>query len=130
MMELNLAELDKLSKEELLLMLVDGTVKYTNISKEALLNNDYLKAHNELVRVQNIFTELMTTLDQNAGQWAKDMYKVYEFIKSELAIADENKDIKIIDDILPIVKQIRDTWHEVYNQLKIELDGGIKVCQV
>ncbi|CCL64799.1 Flagellar protein FliS2 (fragment) [Clostridioides difficile T14] len=47
------------------------------------------------------------------------MYKVYEFIKSELAIADENKDIKIIDDILPIVKQIRDTWHEVYNQLKI-----------
>ena len=35
-MELNLAELDKLSKEELLLMLVDGTVKYTNISKEAL----------------------------------------------------------------------------------------------
>ena len=39
-MELNLAELDKLSKEELLLMLVDGTVKYTNISKEALLNND------------------------------------------------------------------------------------------
>ncbi|CCL84914.1 Flagellar protein (fragment) [Clostridioides difficile T19] len=58
------------------------------------------------------------------------MYKVYEFIKSELAIADENKDIKIIDDILPIVKQIRDTWHEVYNQLKIELDGGIKVCQV
>ena len=44
---------------------------------------------------------------------------VYEFIKSELAIADENKDIKIIDDILPIVKQIRDTWHEVYNQLKI-----------
>ena len=107
------------SKEQLLLMLVDGTVKYTNISKEALLNNDYLKAHNELVRVQNIFTELMTTLDQNAGQWAKDMYKVYEFIKSELAIADENKDIKIIDDILPIVKQIRDTWHEVYNQLKI-----------
>ncbi|AXB59472.1 flagellar protein [Clostridioides difficile] len=118
-MELNLAELDKLSKEELLLMLVDGTVKYTNISKEALLNNDYLKAHNELIRVQNIFTELMTTLDQDAGQWAKDMYKVYEFIKSELAIADENKDIKIIDDILPIVKQIRDTWHEVYNQLKI-----------
>ena len=113
------SELDKLSKEELLLMLVDGTVKYTNISKEALLNNDYLKAHNELVRVQNIFTELMTTLDQDAGQWAKDMYKVYEFIKSELAIADENKDIKIIDDILPIVKQIRDTWHEVYNQLKI-----------
>ncbi|MBY2414785.1 flagellar export chaperone FliS [Clostridioides difficile] len=107
------------SKEQLLLMLVDGAVKYTKIAKTAILNNDYLKAHNELVRVQNIFTELMTTLDQDAGQWAKDMYKVYEFIKSELAIADENKDIKIIDDILPIVKQIRDTWHEVYNQLKI-----------
>lgn len=32
------------------------------------------------------------------------MYKVYEFIKFELVIVDENKDIKIIDDILLIVK--------------------------
>ena len=45
------------------------------------------------------------------------MYKVYEFIKHELVKADINKDIKIIDDILPIVEQIRDTWHEVYNKL-------------
>ncbi len=117
MMELDLNELNGLSKEELLLMLVDGTVKYTNISKVALLNKDYLKAHNELVRVQNIFTELMVTLDQSVGQWAKDMYKVYEFIKHELVKADINKDIKIIDDILPIVEQIRDTWHEVYNKV-------------
>ncbi|MCC0683565.1 flagellar export chaperone FliS [Clostridioides sp. ZZV15-6383] len=116
-MELNLTELNGLSKEELLLILVDGTVKYTNISKVALLNKDYLKAHNELVRVQNIFAELMVTLDQSAGQWAKDMYKVYEFIKHELAKADIKKDIKVIDDILPIVEQIRDTWHEVYNKL-------------
>ncbi|HBG4973023.1 TPA: flagellar export chaperone FliS [Clostridioides difficile] len=116
-MELDLNELNGLSKEELLLMLVDGTVKYTNISKVALLNKDYLKAHNELVRVQNIFTELMVTLDQSVGQWAKDMYKVYEFIKYELVKADINKDIKIIDDILPIVEQIRDTWHELYNKL-------------
>ncbi|MCJ0224846.1 flagellar export chaperone FliS [Clostridioides difficile] len=116
-MELDLNELNGLSKEELLLMLIDGTVKYTNISKVALLNKDYLKAHNELVRVQNIFTELMVTLDQSVGQWAKDMYKVYEFIKHELVKADINKDIKIIDDILPIVEQIRDTWHEVYNKL-------------
>ncbi|AWH75963.1 flagellar export chaperone FliS [Clostridioides difficile] len=117
MMELDLNELNGLSKEELLLMLVDGTVKYINISKVALLNRDYLKAHNELVRVQNIFTELMVTLDQSVGQWAKDMYKVYEFIKHELVKADINKDIKIIDDILPIAEQIRDTWHEVYNKL-------------
>ena len=107
------------SKEQLLLMLVDGAVKYTKIAKTAILDKNTQKAHRELIRVQDIFTELMVTLDQDAGQWAKDMYKVYEFIKSELAIADENKDIKIIDDILPIVKQIRDTWHEVYNQLKI-----------
>lgn len=117
MMELDLNELNGLSKEELLLMLVDGTVKYTNMSKVALLNKDYLKAHNELVRVQNIFAELMVTLDQSVGQWAKDMYKVYEFIKHELVKADINKDIKIIDDILPIVEQIRDTWHEVYNKV-------------
>lgn len=50
-MELNLVELDKLLKEELLLMFVDGIVKYINIFKEVFLNNDYLKVYNEFVRV-------------------------------------------------------------------------------
>ena len=46
------------SKEQLLLMLVDGAVKYTKIARLAILEKDIARAHKELIRVQDIFLEL------------------------------------------------------------------------
>ena len=53
------------SSQQLLLMLLDGAVKYTKIARMAILNKDIAKAHKELVRVQDIFLELMITMDKN-----------------------------------------------------------------
>lgn len=108
------------SKEQLLLMLVDGAVKYTKIAKTAILDKNTQKAHRELIRVQDIFTELMVTLDQNAGQWAKDMCRVYDFVRYELSRANIRKDIQIIDNVLPVIEQIKDTWHEADKKSKEE----------
>ncbi|MFL8800272.1 MULTISPECIES: flagellar export chaperone FliS [unclassified Clostridioides] len=115
-MKLNLDELNKLSQEELLLVLLDGAIESTKISKKAIIDKDMQKSYKELIRVQNIFAELMVTLDQNVGQWAKDMYNVYDFIRHELSKANITNDIKIIDEILPIIQQIRDVWYEVNNK--------------
>ncbi|MGO1043849.1 flagellar export chaperone FliS [Clostridioides difficile] len=108
------------SKEQLLLMLVDGAVKYTKIARGAILDNNTQRAHRELIRVQDIFTELMVTLDQNAGQWAKDIYRVYDFIRYEISRANIKKDVQIIDSILPVIEQVKDTWHEADKKSKEE----------
>lgn len=118
------SNLNELSQEQLLLMLVDGAAKYTKIARLDIVDKDMLKAHKELVRVQDIFTELMVTLDQGVGQWAKDMYRVYDFVRYELSRADIGKDIQIIDNVLPIIEQIRDTWYEANIKSK-EWWGGI-----
>lgn len=108
------------SQEQLLLMLVDGAVKYTKIAKLAIEDKNMSRAHKELVRVQDIFTELMVTLDQSVGQWAKDMYRVYDFVRYELSRANIRKDIQIIDEVLPIIEDIRDTWYEADKKSKEE----------
>ena len=54
------------SREQLLIMLVDGAVKYTKIARIAIEKKDIARAHKELIRVQDIFTELMVTLDRSA----------------------------------------------------------------
>lgn len=106
------------SKEQLLLMLVDGAVKYTKIAKLAIEQKDIAKAHKELTRVQDIFTELMSTLDRNAGETAENLLNLYEFIKTQLAQANIKKDVQIIDETLPIIEEIRDMWHEVNKKAK------------
>ena len=105
------------SGQQLLLMLLDGSVKYTKIARLAILEKDIARAHKELIRVQDIFLELMITMDKNT-KYMEDLYNLYEFVKSELVKANMKKDIKIIDEVLPIIEEIRDMWYEVDKKIK------------
>ena len=106
------------SKEKLLIMLVDGAVKYTKIARMAILEKNIETAHKELTRVQDIFLELMITMDKDSNKFMQDLYNVYDFIKSQLAMANIKKDVKIIDNVLPLIEEIRDMWHEVDKKMK------------
>ena len=107
------------SREQLLLMLLDGTVKYTKIARMAIMNKDIQRAHKELIRVQDIYLELMITMDKNGSKYMEDMYNLYNFLKTELGRANIKKDVKIIDAILPLIEEIRDIWYEADKRMKI-----------
>lgn len=102
------------SKEQLLLMLLDGAVKFTKRGRLAIVDKDIQLAHNSLSRVQDIFTELRVTLDTNAGDWAKQIFNVYGFINEKLYEANIKKDEKIIDEVLPLIEEVREIWNEAY----------------
>lgn len=106
------------SKDQLLLMLLDGAVKFSKIARQAILDKEIMKSHENLVKTQDIFIELMITLDQSAGEWAKDMYKVYEFIKERLFEANIKKDVKILDEVIPLIEEVKNTWNEAYEVTK------------
>lgn len=107
------------SREQLLLMLVDGAVKYTKIARLAILEKNMERAHKELVRVQDILLELMITMDKSAGTYMNDLYDLYDFIKGELARANIRKDITIIDGVLPVIEEVRDMWYEASKKIKM-----------
>lgn len=106
------------SKEQLLLMLLDGAVKFAKMARQAILDKDIKKSHENLVKTQDIFTELMVTIDQNAGEWAVSMYKIYDFIKEKLFEANLKKDVKILDEVMPLIEEVRNTWQEAYEVSK------------
>jgi len=112
------------SKEQLLLMLLDGAVKFTKMARQAILDKDIKKSHENLVKTQDIFTELMITLDQNAGEWAVNMYKIYDFIKERLFQANLKKDVKVLDEVMTLIEEVRNTWQEAY-----EVSKGKRLCK-
>lgn len=102
------------SKEQLLLMLVDGAVRFSKVAKEALEEKDVQKSHENLVRVQDIFTELMVSLDRNTGDWAVQLYNVYDFIKTRLFEINIEKNVKMLEELMPVIEDVRNTWYEAY----------------
>ncbi|MBP2021830.1 flagellar protein FliS [Clostridium punense] len=107
------------SKEQLFLMLLDGAVKFSKIARQAIEDKEIIKAHENIIKTQNIFYELMVTLDTSSGEpWLKDLFNIYDFITRRLIDANVKKDVKIIDEIIPLIEDIRDTWNEAYRLSK------------
>ena len=103
------------SKDQLLLMLVDGAVKFAKIARQAMVDKDIQRTHENIIKTQNIFYELMTSLDvSKGGEWAKSLMSVYDFINRRLMDANIKKSVDIMDEVIPLIEDIRDTWHEAY----------------
>ena len=106
------------SKDQLLLMLVDGAVKFAKISRQAIIDKDIKKAHTNFMKTQEIFIELMVSLDMEKAEWTNDLMQIYAFIKDKLVEANMKKDIKIMDEILPLIEEVRDLWYETDKRAK------------
>lgn len=106
------------SKEQLLLMLVDGAVKFAKVARQAMVDKDVKKAHENIVKTEDIFTELMVTLDTSAGKWAENMFAVYRFINEKLFEANMKKDVAIMDEVMPLIEDVRDIWYAAEEKVR------------
>ncbi|MDP4145950.1 MAG: flagellar export chaperone FliS [Bacillota bacterium] len=107
------------SKEQLLIMLVEGAVKFSKIARQAIVDKDVPKAHENIIKTENIFYELVVTLDvEKGGEWAKGLLSLYDFILRRLSEANMKKDINIMNEVIPLIEDIRDTWSEAYKIAK------------
>ena len=106
------------SKEQLLLMLVDGAVKFAKIGRQAILDKEIEKAHINLKKTQEIFIELMVSLDVSKADWMAPLFDVYAFIKDRLMEANMKKSIEIMDELIPLIESVNKLWHDAYIQAK------------
>lgn len=100
------------SPAELTAMLYDGAVKFCNIAATAIEEKNIEKAHNNIIKAQNIIVEFRSTLDYKYPV-AKDFDLVYDYIYRKLVEANMRKDIDALNEALKYIKEMRETWKEV-----------------
>lgn len=100
------------SPAELTLMLYDGAIKFCNIAISGIEQKDIEKAHNNIIKVQNIINEFRITLDHKY-EVAQDFENVYLYLLQRLKEANMKKDAEILQEVLKHLRTMRDTWKEV-----------------
>ena len=100
------------SPAELTLMLYDGAIKFVNIAIAATEKKDVEKAHNNIMKAENIIIEFQSTLDHKYPV-AKDFDTVYTYLLRRLRDANLKKDKEILEEVLGHLRTMRDTWKEV-----------------
>lgn len=96
---------------KLLLMLYDGLILFLKKGKQAIEANNLGEAHQYFINAQDIITELMSELKMDY-EISQNLFQIYGYWKGRLVEANIKKDVKIIDEVLPLVKELRDTWAE------------------
>ena len=100
------------SPAELTLMLYDGAIKFCNIAIMGIEQNDIPKAHNNIMKVQNIIEEFQVTLNFKY-EIANDFNNVYNYLMKRLREANMKKDRAILEEVSGHLHTMRDTWKEV-----------------
>lgn len=100
-----------MTKGELLILLFDEAVKKLNQSKILMKCNDYDGADKALEKCRKIFNNLIVSLDSNFNL-SRELKEMYSFFNKEIIMASSMKNPEYIDGILPIVKDMRNTWAE------------------
>lgn len=95
--------------EELTLMLYDGIIKFINQTKIFNDQNDIEKSSNSNLRAQAIIEELRATLDLDIAI-SLEFEVLYIFMNERLIDANLSKDNEILDEVLEIATEFRDTW--------------------
>lgn len=107
---------------QLILMLYEGAVKFSKMAKKAILEKDMGTANKYLIKVQDIVTELMISLDmKTGGEIAKNLYSLYDYMLTRLLDANMKKDEKIVDEVMQMIDDLREAW-----TLAVRQTGGVK----
>lgn len=105
---------------QLVLMLFDGAILALD---RALLGFSYTDVaerntaiHNNLQHAVDIIRELNSSLDLEAGgQLADTLRNLYTFFERRLLESNLKKSRKGIDEVMSMLKQLRDAWSKMLN---------------
>jgi len=100
------------SPGELTLMLYNGCLKFMHQAKKGILEKNIEMKNTNLIKAQNIITELMSTLNMDLAV-SNEMMPLYDYMNRRLMEANIKSDPSIIDEVEGLVVEFRDTWKEV-----------------
>lgn len=100
------------SPSELTLMLFEGSIKFCNIALIGIEEKNMTKINKNIIKAEKIIMHLRATLDFKYAV-AQDFENVYKYIYDGLIVANINKDKEKLEEILEIIREMRDTWKDV-----------------
>lgn len=112
---------------KLIVMLYDGAIKYLNLALDSMDETDkhYDAISNNIIKVQDIVTELMVSLDfEKGGEISKNLFSLYVFMNRQLLDANIQKNINPLNQVKSLLLELRSAWIEVSERRDLESRDG------
>ena len=100
---------------ELIVMLYDGAIRFLAKAETEVTNfRTYDKANYNILRSQDILSELMVSLDfERGGEIAQNLFNLYAWMKKELIQANVEKTDVPIKKVISMLRDLKDSWEKL-----------------
>jgi len=103
--------INTMSKGEQLVTLLNETLKNLHYGSMMLKDKNYATAEKCTGKCKNIINYLSSVLDRQYDI-STELYELYYFVNQQIIKAEIKRDGTILDELVPLVEQMRDTWEE------------------
>ena len=114
--------------EELTLMLYNGLVKFIMLAQSAIDEKNIERANNSIIRAQDIVREFRVTLDMKY-EVSKHLDSIYDYMYRRLIQANIKKDKDILEEVLAMAKDLRDTWTQAMKLSKRNVSSTDQIAR-
>lgn len=107
-------EINTANQGKLIVMLYDGAIKFLNTALENLPAKKYDIVNNNIIKAQDIITELMLSLNiDEGGQIAQNLFSLYVYFKKKLIESNIKKEPDGINEVLKHLSDLRSAWDQI-----------------
>ena len=104
-------QIDTASREQILIMLYDGAIRFTRQARQAMDSGDNKLKMEKISRAMAIVTEFSNTLDREVGgEMADNLDALYHFMIRELTSANLQNDPEKLEVVIGLLTDLRETW--------------------
>jgi len=111
------------SPGELTLMLYNGAIRFLKQTKQAMEQENLTEMQNNIRRTQDIIHELMATLNPDM-ELSQNLFSLYEFMNRHLLNAQLKKDPALVQDVIELMEDLRNTWSEAVKATRGQTVAG------
>ena len=112
------------SKEQVLIMLYEGAIKYLKKASESCQKNDLAGKGVAVGKAHDIINELSNTLDfAIGGDVAKNLERIYSFAIDQIVQGNLNNEAARFDQARKLLETLLEGWKGAVEQLQQEKIG-------
>lgn len=102
-------------QKQLIVMLYEGALRFMQAAETQMASfKTYDKANTNILRAQDILTELMVSLNiEQGGEIAQNLFNLYAYAKTQLLEANVQKKPELLKPVKKIISELLEAWKQI-----------------
>lgn len=106
---------------QVLVALYDGLLRHLHAAKIGLADGDAVRTGHALSKALAIIAELDASIDRSQDpKFSEQLAAIYGWATHELIQANVRRDPTRVEQIIPLMKELRDAWADAAAKIRVE----------